>query len=280
MRVKRSLTVLVVAVAALVGTSAAIGLAGDGGDFEEFSDFEVFVEINATDLDAGLQGMVDGPAWRTATVKGFDGKTIFRFRPADSLKDHGVTEERWESNEPPFEPSPEAEPGYTLDVFLDLFPEGTYTASGETVDGVKLRATTELTHYLPAGPHVTSHDEDDEVERGSDLIITWNEVTTEFAPDDPQGESTDSLESEIVEYIVVAEYTLVLNVGGPDEEEISGSVTIDSPPDVFSAVIPAEFLPAEPGPDDELEFKIEVGAVEESGNLTFTEIPLEIVDPA
>ncbi len=278
MRSIRSLYLVAMATLALVAVSAAAGAAGDSAGYEEFDDFEVFIEINATDLDAGLQGMVDGPAWRNATIRGEDGKPIFRLQPASNLRGHGVTENRWESNEPPFEPSPEAEDGYTLDDFLALFPDGTYEARGKTIDGMKLRSSTELTHDLPAGPDVTSHEEDDEVESGSDLLVTWDEVTTVFAPDDPQGDATDPLEAEITGYIVVLEYTLVVDAGGPDEDEIAGSVTIEVSADTFSVVIPAEALPPVPGPDDELdEFKIEVGAVEESGNLTFTEVPLEIV---
>ena len=252
-------------------------------DVEEFDEFEVLIEINATDLDAGLQGMLDGDAWKWATVTGPGGQPIFRFQPGGSLAKHGVTETQWESNEPPFEPSEEAEPGYTLDDFLEMFPEGEYTARGLTVENDQLESGTELTHDLPAGPDVISPEEEEKVERGSDLTITWYAVETEFDPEDPQGLGTALLESDIVAYIVVAEYDLVLNPDADDEEEITRVLTIDVAADEaeqFSAVIPADFLPDEPpGENDELEFKIEVGAVEESGNRTFTEIPLELVNP-
>ena len=259
---KLILPVFLVAVVALIlGASTW----ADGNHVEEFDEFKVFIEINATDLDAGLQGKLDGEAWRWATVRGPDGRSIFRFWPGGSLGKHGVTEIQWESNEPPFEPSEEAEPGYTLDTFLELFPEGEYKARSWTVEAGRLRSETELTHDLPAGPHVTSHDEDDEVVRGSNLIITWEEVTKDFDPEDPQGQDplASDLDSEIIAYIVVAEYDLVLNPGEEDEEEITRVLTIDVAADEFSAVVPADFLPDEPLVPHELEFKIEVAAVEE-----------------
>jgi hypothetical protein len=276
------LSIFLVAVVALIlGASAPEGWA----QCEEFDEFEVFIEINATDLDAGLQGMLDGEAWNQATVRNPNDEPIFSFEPGGTLAEHGVTEIQWESNEPPFKPSKEAEPNYNLDDFLELFEEGVYTASGTPVEGGCLESETELTHDLPAGPHVTSHEEDEEVVRGSDLIVTWDEVTKEFDPKDPQGQKQNAsdLDPEIVAYIVVAEYDLLLNAGTEDEEEITRVLTIDVAADVpavgyFSVVIPADFLPDEPEPGNELEFKIEVGAVEESGNRTFTEIPLEFVD--
>ena len=81
-------------------------------------------------------------------------------------------------------------------------------------------------------------------------------------------------------YIVVAEYDVLANAGTDDEEVvISRALTIDVAPNETSATIPADFLPDAPAAGLELEFKIEVGAREESGNTTFTEIPLEVVDP-
>jgi hypothetical protein len=269
------LPVFLVAVVALIIGAAAPDSSASGyhhwrPEVSQFDEFEVFIEINATDLDAGLQGKLDGDAWNYANVKGPNGRSIFHFWPAGSLREHGVTEIQWESNEPPFPPSEDAEEGYTLDDFLELFPEGTYKAWGRTVEGVYLRNVTVLSHDLPAGPNVTS------VAQGSNLTIMWDPVTKEFDPEDPQGQDGDAedLDSEIVAYIVVAEYTLVLNVDMPDEEEITRALTIDVAADVFSADIPEDFLPAAPRDDDELEFKIEVAAVEESGNLTFTEIPI------
>ena len=269
------LPVFLVAVVALILGATAPGV---WAQVEELDEFEVFIEINATDLDAGLQGKLDGEAWNWGLVKGPNRRAIFRLRPTASLRHQGVTEFAWESAEPPFEPSEDAEPGYTLDDFLARHPEGRYKAWARKLDRSWLRGVTWLTHDLPAGPQVTSHDEEDPQAWGSAFTVTWNEVTKQFDPDDPQGEdpATSDLLSEIVEYIVVVEYSG--EIGG---EEVEGSLTIDAiAPDVFSADIPADFLPdGTAGVDPEFEFKIEVGAKEESGNLSFTEVPLELVAP-
>jgi hypothetical protein len=274
---------LIAVVALILGATASDSLASGYHhwlpEVDEFDEFEVFIEINATDLDAGLQGKLDGEAWNYANVRGPNGRSIFRLNPNGSLEEHGVTEIQWESNEPPFEPSIEAE--YTLDDFLALFPEGNYRALGRTIEESWLFSVAELTHDLPAPPEVTSHEEGDTVQRGSDILVEWNAVTKEYDPDadDPLGVGPDDLDSEIVAYIVVAEYDLVLYPGDEDlEEEISRAVTIDVAGDVLMATIPADFLPDEPAVPYELEFKIEVGAVEESGNTTFLEVPLEVVD--
>ena len=265
---------LVAVVALILGASTPVSWAN--GWVEELDEFKIFIEINATDLDAGLQGKLDGEAWNWAVVKGPNRHAIFRLRPTGSLRNQGVTEFAWESAEPPFEPADEAE--YTLEEFLARHQEGRYKAWARTLDRSWLRGVTELTHDLPAGPNVTSHAEGDTVYRGSDITVMWNAVTTEFDPDDPQGAATDPLGSDIVAYIVVAEYDLVLDPGGDDEEEISRKVEIDVAGDVLMATIPADFLPDDPGVPHELEFKIEVAAVEDSGNQTFIEIPLDVED--
>ena len=268
---KRHMLLLPVFLVAVVAVILGAAVPGVWAQCEEFDEFEVFIEINATDLDAGLQGILDGEAWDGALVSNPDGEPIFSFEPDGTLGEHGVTEIKWESNEPPFHPSKEADPSYKLGDFLELFEEGPYTALGTTVEGDCLESEAELSHDLPAGPNVTS------VTQGYDLTVTWDEVAKEFDPMDPQGQKQNAsdLKSEIVGYIVVAEYTLVLNPG-PDEEEITRVLTIDVAPDETSANIPESFLPDAPEEGDELEFKIEVGAVEETGNTTFTEIEYDL----
>ena len=98
-------------------------LVGQGDGDDEFDEFEVYIEINATDGDAGFQGFLDGEAWKRAKVSDPDGDTLFQFKPAGNLRDQGVTETKWESNEPQFNT-----PGFSLQDLLDKFPEGEYGA--------------------------------------------------------------------------------------------------------------------------------------------------------
>ena len=117
----------------LVGGLALTSLGALPTDVDEFDEFNVFVEINATDGDAGFQGILDGGPWKWARVTRPAGRAIFRFTPERELREHGAAEIQWESNEPQFGDFP-------LEDFLDLFKEGTYTAKGKTTDDIHLRS--------------------------------------------------------------------------------------------------------------------------------------------
>jgi hypothetical protein len=240
---------------ALAWLALGFGLAPSGspGSVEEFDEFEIYIEINATDGDAGLQGFLDGDAWTDARLIGPDERAVFRFGADRALERQGISEVMWESDEPRFTQ-------YPLSEFLDRFPEGEYRAVARTLENELLESTNELTHDLPAGPEITSHVDGEEVELdGENVVITWNEVTDDF-----QG---GPLGSEIEAYLVVVEF----------EEKVMGAeivqvLSIDVVADVFSAEVPADFLL----PDRE--YKIELGAIEESGNRTFTEISINTVN--
>lgn len=230
--------------AALVFTTA-----GAGSD-EEFDEFEVFIEINATDGDAGFQGKLDGSAWKRTTVFGPRHTTLFHLRPSHSLGKRGVTEFVWESAEPPFDT------GATLEEFLAMFPAGPYTAEGKKLGGDELFGETELTHDLPGPPEITSPEEEAAVDPGLDLFVTWLEVVDDF-----QRPGQGDLGSDIVRYSVTVETEFEI-LG----EEVKEVLDLDVPPDSFSTTIPADFLKAD------RHYKVEIGATEESGNSTFSEV--------
>ncbi len=239
----RRSTLFLIAIAAFV-----LGVATPNGYAQEVDmpevDFTVFIEINATDGDAGLQGKLDGDAWNLATVMRPDGATIFEFTPQNNLMDHGVTELQWESNEPPFTELPLAD-------FLGRFPAGEYTAQIVTIEGEPLMDTSELTHNLPAGPVITAPEADAVVASGEDLTIMWEPVV-----DDIQRPGAGDLGSAIVSYLVVVEHE-----SEDADEELAFLISADE----TQAVVPGSFLKP-----DRI-YKIEVGAREESGNQTFTE---------
>lgn len=212
----------------------------------------MFIEICGTDEDAGIKGLLDGQPWELARVSGPDGRSIYRFGP--KLADVGSGTVFWESAEPSFVNLP-------LDEFLDRFPEGEYTAWGKKVGGGRLRSTAVLTHNLPAGPVITSHEDGEVVElTGENLVVTWEEVTEDFRG--------GLLRSEIVGYIMTVTFeTEILG------ETVERELTIDViPPSTFSAEIPADFL------EPDTEVQIEVAAREESGNRTSKEIFIHVVD--
>jgi hypothetical protein len=111
----------------------------------EFSEANVFAELNNTDGDLGFHSLIDGDAWKQVEIQDPNGRTILLVRPVRSLGQQGLTELFFESAEPTFdELSPEE--------FFDRFPEGEHKFSGRTIDGEKLEASAEFTHVMPAPP--------------------------------------------------------------------------------------------------------------------------------
>lgn len=231
-----------------------------GGVAEPFSETEVLVEINSTDGDAGFQGKLDGEPWTQTSLRRVGGPRLFGFKLSGDARRQGFTEFVWESAEPMFDE-------FGLAEFLTRFPEGDYEFRAKKLEGGKLQGIAELTHDLPAGPVITSPMEGEGVPSGVDLVVTWDAVTTEFDPADPQGTATPALGSEVVEYIVVLEFEdPVLDIGESMTFEVNAEG--DASPS-FSATIPGSFLRFA-GSEG---YKVEVGAVEESGNRTFWEQP-------
>lgn len=235
------LPVFLAAVLALtLGTAA-------GDDVKEFDEANVFIEINATDGDAGFQGIVDGEAWKRLKLIGPDGRKLYNIKVSGSLKKQGLTEIQWESAEPVFGELP-------LSVFLDRFPEGDYTLRAKTIDKDTLVSTVELTHNLPAGPANILLVEDNDI-----VTVTWNRVTDDFQGGPLGGDG-------IVGYEVVIECE---NDGGDVVQSLTREVPGDPP-------APETTLPADIFDDDNLDCKIEVLAMEASGNLTATEMEVDL----
>jgi hypothetical protein len=198
----------------------------------------LIVEVNATDGDAGLQVFLDGEPWRSMTISGPDGRAMLEIEGESRLKNFGLTELFSESSEPPFTEFPLAE-------FKKLFPEGRYTFAGETVEGQRLVGEARLSHDIPDGPEITSPEEDATVDRRN-VVARWNAVAETGGID-------------IVGYRVI--------------------VTRENPLRVFNAdltasarrmPVPAEFL------QSGVEYKLEVQAIEASGNQTLTEIAFTV----
>ena len=199
-----------------------------------FATSELRVEINSTDGDAGLQVDLDGEPWSSIQIAAPNGRTILDIRTRAQLGTFGLTELFSESSEPPFEELP-------LEEFKAIFPEGTYTFSGRTVDGKRLTGAAELSHAFPAGPTVTSPEADATVDPGA-LVIAW--------------QGADAPGIEIVAYQVIV-------TGGATDRTLDAEM----PATARSFTVPADFV------DGGSEYKLEVLAIEASGNQTLTEVP-------
>ena len=201
----------------------------------EFSDARLKVEINATDGDAGLQIFLDGEAWNEVELVDPEGDVVLDVDVTGQAEDFGLTELFSESSEPPFEEFP-------LDQFKELFPEGTYTFRGATIDGTPITASATLTHDFPDGPTINSPAAGSRV-RPDRVVVEWTPVTT------PVG-------------IDIAGYQVLV----VQEEPVLRVFSADLPATASRLTVPAEFLQAR------TEYKVEVLAIETGGNQTLTEL--------
>lgn len=245
----------------------------------EISECDVFIEINATDEDAGWQGILDGSPWtltriigpddedhetyndRRHTSKAEDGETFIKVRAQDAGADQGLTEYRWESAEPTFDV-------FALEDFLDRFPEGIYKCKVRFVDGKPERVVEEdeLTHCLPDGPVIS--DPGGPLPAGIDWIVMWEAVTTQYDQNGPGlGAPLDECEpeDELVKYSVTVELE---NADG--DEKVSSFDVLD--PEATAAVVSGGFL------ECGLTGKVEIGAFVDSGNSTFREVEIATSD--
>ena len=129
-------------------------------------------------------------------------------------------------------------------------------------------------------PEITQPEEDEELDLDSVEII-WSHTEGILDPDDlvededPADACDDEEDVELVSFHVVVEYEFTVGEG-EDEEEILRVYAVDMGPDATSLTVPEEFL-AE-GVEEGAEFKVEILAIEESGNRTITEVEFGVID--
>jgi len=230
------LPVFLVAVVALVFTMRGTASAWETIELDEA---EVFIEWNSTDDDYGIQFFWDGEPWRKMRVRNTRGKKVLDVRTRKNLREQGLTEGFFESAEPDTSE-------VTMEEFLERFPEGEYTFRGTSNERDRLVGEAEFTHTLPAPPENLSPAAGD-VMSNAGFTVSFNAVT----------EDTDGSPIDIEYYEVVVEKE--------DDEPILQTFKVILPPGQTSVFVPGEFLEAN------TEYKLEVIAVEESGNKTITE---------
>lgn len=252
----------------------------------EISECDVFIEINATDEDAGWQGILDASPWSSAQILGPDarghrkhsdgnhsdeedgdydrgghGKAFLEVEAQGKARKQGITEYRWESAEPTFE-------DFALEDFLERFPTGKYTCRVKFIEGHPKQAKEKdkLTHCLPDGPVIT--DPGGPLPADTDWNVTWSEVTTQYDQDGPgEGAPLDECEpeDELVKYSVTVELE--------NEDGDSKVMNFDVwDPEATQAVVSGDFL------ECGLTGKVEIGAFVHSGNSTFREIEIATSD--
>ena len=208
---------------------------------EELDEAEVFIEWNSTDSDRGIQFFWDGEPWRWMRIKNHYGKAVLDVIAQRNVRAQGLTEGFFESSEPEENELP-------ADAFFARFPEGEYAFVGRTLDGCWLKGETDLTHDLP---------EPAELDVDSFPEISWNQ---------PAG-------VVVIGYEIVVELVVV---DGEDEKVYVDTATF--PGDVYEYTISPQFqdlIDAVDAADTLEELKVEIIAIEASGNKTITEEEVE-----
>lgn len=235
---RRSLVLVLVPLAGLLAVLPS-ATAETKNKARPFEAADLKVEINATDGDAGLQVFLDDEAWKKIKIVNPAGRKMVDLKATGPLKNYGLTELFSESSEPPFDEFP-------LEQFKRLFPEGDYLFTGTLIDGTKLRSNVPLTHDFPDGPQIVTPQDGDVLARDQ-VVILWEPVTT------PPG-------------VDIAGYQ-VLAVADDGSEK---TYSVDLPASARQIPVPGAFL------QPQTAYKVEVLAIEASGNQTLTEVTFTV----
>jgi hypothetical protein len=257
------LPVFLAAVVALIFTVpiASAGHRHHRHEVVELADAEIFFEENATDEDLGIQFFLDGEAWKRIKIYSPNWRRLVDVKVKGSTRVIGLTELFSESAEPGFDE-------LSRDEFLELFPEGTYKYLGMTVEGEWLWGEAELTHDFPAAPTIYSPEEDGTL-NPEEAIIEWCSVSVDG-------------DVEPVRYQVIVEFVELIEINDEEEEGRVFEFAVDilaadcSEGDPLSVTVPEEFFDSLEELDGE--YKVEVLAVEESGNKVITEREFDLGD--
>jgi hypothetical protein len=267
---------LAVATAAVLATAAQTGMgqANDDDDDDdeeelEFEEADLFFELNDTDGDLGLQGFVDGEAWKSLEIEGpetnneDEEKVQMQIWLRDGLRRQGLTEFSFESEEPGFDELTPAQ-------FFRRFPQGVYEIEGITLEGDEVEAEIRLSHVMAAPPrNITVNgqpqapncDSDELPEVSGPVTIDWSPVTR----------SHPTIGTPNVD-VTVREYQFVGEIEREDRnpEEIVFSVNL--PRNVTQFTLPTEFTRL----SLDGEVKYELITMLSNGNLTAVESCFEI----
>jgi hypothetical protein len=221
-----------------------------------FEEARLFFELNHTDGDLGLQGLIDGDEWKRLEIEGPREALLLDVVVRGKLRHQGLTEIFFESAEPTFDELPPPK-------FFKRFPAGIYEISGITLGGEELESTAVLSHVMPAPPgsitisavpSAPNCDAEPLPVVSEPVVIDWAEVTQSH----PSVGAAGAIE--------VAGYQFVLEREEPELLVLS----VDLPPTVTEFEIPSGFIALGDA------FKFEIVARATNGNQTVVESCFEI----
>lgn len=243
---KRRLHGISVLPLAMIGLT--LGAATPAVGAAEFSEAELYFELNDTDGDLGIHSSIDGGAYSRLTITDAKEHNILKVRPKGRLARQGLTQLFFESAEPKFA---ELDPA----TFFRRFPEGAYDIRARSLTGEVLQATVVLSHVLAAPvanitvsgvPAAANCDAVPLPSVSEPVIIDWDPVTQSHP------EIGKSGAVEIVRYQFFVEREGV-------------KLSVDLPPTVTEFQVPSDVIALGNA------FKFEVIARTASGNNTAIE---------
>jgi hypothetical protein len=241
-----SLFLMAVVVLSLGGATQTVRAA-------EFSEAELFFELNNTDGDLGIHASIDGGPYTMLEIDDSKGRTILLTTASGRLAKQGLTQYFFESAEPSFdELAPEE--------FFSRFPEGVYEIEAKGLAGERFEATVELSHVLaaPVGNiTVNGVDAAEDCDDVLNLPVVSDPVTIDW---DPVVESHPEIGTP-GEMIEIVRYQFFVEQG-----DVKFAVDLPTDPvEVTQFMVPSEII-SQGGV-----FKFEIIARTETGNNTAIE---------
>ncbi len=243
-----------------MGLTAQIGLSQEEGE-EPFEVAQLYFELNHTDGDLGIHGLIDGDAWKQLDIAGPNDLHLLDVWVRNNLRKQGMTEFFFESAEPPFdELSPAA--------FFKRFPEGLYEYSGVTLEGVELESQVRLSHVLAGPPgSIKVNGKNGASSCDANLPVVSAPVIIDWAPVTKSHPNigTPNVPVQVMQYQFICEIEREGKV--PDEL----AFVVDLPASRTQFTCPAEFTALSDG-----EVKYEIIAKLKNGNQTAIESCFEL----
>ncbi|MGH8613857.1 MAG: hypothetical protein ACREYF_18010 [Gammaproteobacteria bacterium] len=244
-----------IGVSALFLTAAVVlslGAAAPAVSAAEFSEAELYFELNHSAGDLGIHASIDGGPYTRLQIEDPNGRTILLTTASGRLARQGLTQYFFESAEPSFDELPP-------ETFFSRFPEGEYEIEAKGLAGEKFEATVELSHVLaaPVGNITANGEAGENCDAPSlpsvmePIFIDWDPVTTSH-PD--IGESGP---------IEIARYQFFVEQG-----DLKFAFDLPPDPDATEFLVPSEIFALG---DKTLPFKFEIIARTATGNNTAIE---------
>lgn len=214
---------------------------------------QLYFELNSTDGDIGLHGLIDADSWSEAKISGPGGTfDVLRVSANDASVKFGANEVFFESNEPSLKDRPFSE-------LLTLFPPGEYQFTVKTTANERVAARTKLTTIVPCPPVILPTRMS-----GGDLVVRWRIKQGVYNPDTSVCDATKpiTLENAKVSVLLTDKSTGATRV-----------VDIDMPPAARQVETPDQFLAGfDPAKTN---IKVTVNLSEIGGNRTSAETELD-----